>query len=156
MRIQFELDRADVRELNVLVRALCALNVLYLRAHPRTPLLKRSGVRYRTQPAGCERFLTIPKVLAAGSGDCDQLAPWRAAELRVHHGIRAMPEVRRMGNRLWHVYVRYPNGKVEDISAVLGMPIPPRLAALGRAILRKRHASTHPYRSARAGRLFPA
>ena len=142
MLIQFDLETVDVRHLNVLVRSLCALDVLYLRAHPQTPLLKQSGVRYATQPGGCERFLTVPKILAAGSGDCDQLAPWRAAELRVREGIQALPEVRRMSDKLWHVYVRMPNGAVEDISAHLGMPVPESLARIGRAIIaRRQHES---------------
>lgn len=150
MLIEFNLPTVDVKHLNVLVRALCALDVLYLRAHPQTPLLKSSGVVYRTQPHGCERFKTVPDVIAAGSGDCDQLAPWRAAELRVRHGIKALPEVKRMSANLWHVYVRMPDGSVEDISAHLGMPVPPRLAALGREILRKKNAhapAAYPARS---------
>ena|GEM_PF-1606828 len=138
MIIEFHLPRVDVTRLNVLVRALTALNVLWLREHPRAPLLKRSGVRYNTQPIGCERFLTIPSILQRGNGDCDQLASWRAAELRERFGIKALPEVRQMGEKLWHVYVRLPNGKVEDISAHLGMPVPPNLAALGRKIIRER------------------
>lgn len=150
MLIEFNLPTVDVRHLNVLVRSLCALDVLYLRAHPRTPLLKASGVVYKTQPHGCERFKTIPNVIAAGNGDCDQLAPWRAAELRVRHGVKAMPEVKRMGENLWHVYVRMPDGSVEDISAHLGMPVPPRLAALGREILRKKNANASAAYSARS------
>lgn len=149
MRIEFSLPTVDVKHLNALVRTLCALDVLYLQQHPETPLLKESGVVYKTQPAGCERFLTVPAVLAAGSGDCDQLAPWRAAELRVRQGIKALPEVRRMSDRLWHVYVRMPNGSVEDISAHLGMPVPASLAALGREIIRKRNKHVTTARSHR-------
>lgn len=137
MIIQYELEQVDRAQLGVLLRALVALNILYLRAHPRTPLLKRSGVRYESQSASHERFKTIPQVIAANGGDCDQLVPWRVAELRMQ-GIRANPEVRKMGRNLWHVYVRMPNGRVEDISAHLGMPIPASLAKLGRAIIRDR------------------
>ena len=144
MIIEFHLPRVDVTRLNVLVRALTALNVLWLREHPRAPMLKASGVRYDTQPMGCERFLTIPSILARGNGDCDQLAPWRAAEMRVRQGIKALPEVRQMGPKLWHVYVRLPDGRVEDISAHLGMPIPPRLARLGRAIISERERRNAP------------
>ena len=141
MIIEYHLTDVDRDQLTVLLRALCALDMLYLRSHPDTPDLKKSGVVYKTQPGGCERFLTIPMILQRGSGDCDQLAPWRCAELRVRHGIKAFPEVRKMSDHLWHVYVRCPNGKVEDISAHLGMPVPPSLAKLGRAILeKKKHA----------------
>lgn len=158
MKIEFELAHVDVPQVTILVRALTALNMLYLRKHPNAPLLSESGVKYRSQPAGCERFKTIPMILAAGSGDCDQLAPYRAAELRVRYGIKAMPEVKRMSANLWHVYVRYPDGRVEDVSAALGMRVPPRLAAIGRAIIRRRqraHARTGS-RLAHSGRAFPA
>lgn len=152
MLVEFNLPTVDVKHLNVLVRALCALDVLYLRANPRTPSLKESGVRYANQPRGCERFLTVPAILARGNADCDQLAPWRAAELRVRHGIKAMPEVRRMSENLWHVYVRMPNGSVEDISAHLGMKVPERLARIGRAIIARKNASAHhPSRLAAVG-----
>jgi hypothetical protein len=148
--IEFNLPTVDVRHLNVLVRSLCALDVLYLRAHPQTPLLKQSGVVYKTQPHGCERFKTVPDVIAAGSGDCDQLAPWRAAELRVRQGIRALPEVKRMSDKLWHVYVRLPDGTVEDISAHLGMPVPAALARIGRAILARKNPHAPALATARA------
>jgi hypothetical protein len=157
MRIEFELARVDAPQVTVLVRALTALNMLYLRTHPRAPLLHKSGVVYKTQPGSSERFKTIPAILAAGNADCDQLAPWRAAELRVRYGIAAMPEVKRMGKNLWHVYVRYPDGRVEDVSAALGMPVPARLAALGREILRrKRRAPVIGSRFAHVRRAFPA
>lgn len=139
MLIEFNVPSpVDARTLNIFCRALCAYDVMWLRQHPETPPLYKSGVRYVEQPMGVEEFKPIPLVLAAGSGDCNQLAPWRAAEIRVRHGIKALPEVKQMGPRLFHVYVRLPNGEVEDTSARLGMAVPERLAALGREILRKR------------------
>lgn len=139
MLIEFDIPSPiDTRALNIFVRTLCAYDVLWLQRHPNTPPLLKSGVRYMQQPPGVERFKPIPLVLAAGEGDCDQLAPWRAAELRVRHGIRAMPEVKQMGPNLWHVFVRMPNGRAEDVSAHLGMRVPPRLAAIGRMILANR------------------
>jgi hypothetical protein len=152
--IEFHVLEADRAQLHVLLRALTALNMLYLKANPNTPDLKSSGVVYKQQPAGCERFLTIPLIMRAGNADCDQLAPWRAAELRVRHGIKALPEVRKMGAHLWHVYVRYPDGKVEDPSAHLGMRIPPRLAALGRKILKQKNHHAPTTTSTRAGRAW--
>jgi hypothetical protein len=125
----------DVKALNIFVRALCAYDVLWLRRNPSTPNIYESGVRYRTQPVGVEQFKPIPMVIAAGEADCDQLAPWRAAELRERHGIKALPEVRQMGKALFHVYVRLPDGKVEDVSARLGMAIPKKIVAKGREIL---------------------
>lgn len=139
MLIEFTLPSpVTTQQLNIFVRALCAYDVLWLRAHPETPNIYESGVRYETQAAGCEHFAAIPLVLAAKSGDCDQLAPWRAAELRVRHNIKAMPEVKQMSRNLWHVFVRYPDGRAEDVSAHLGMKVPAKLAAAGRKLLEDR------------------
>lgn len=132
----------DARTLNIFVRALCAYNVLWLRAHPDTPNIFESGVRYQTQPIGVEHFIPIPLIIQAGSGDCDQLASWRAAELRVRKNVKAMPEVKRMGSGLFHVFVRMPNGAAEDISAHLGMPVPQKLAAIGRAMIERKHGKS--------------
>ena len=136
MRVLFEIQRpVSVRQLNVLTRALCALNVDWLRRHPNAPTLKASGVRYRTQDIGFEFFKMVPEIIAAGSGDCDQLAAWRAAEIRVRYGVRAMPEVVQISPRMFHAFVRFPNGRAEDISAHLGMRVPRRFVVAGRAKL---------------------
>lgn len=149
MLIEFELPSpVDVKVLNIFVRALCAYDVLWLQRHPETPNVYESGVRYSTQPLGVERFKPIPLILAQGTADCDQLAPWRAAELRVRHGVRALPEVKQMGRALFHVFVRLPNGKAEDISAHLGMKVPERLAAAGRMLLGKQRTPHAPVRPA--------
>lgn len=151
MLIEFDIPSpVDERVLNIFVRALCAYDVLWLQRHPETPDLYKSGVKYERQPMGAERFLPIPMVIAAGGGDCDQLAPWRAAELRVRHGIKAMPEVRKMESHLFHVFVRMPNGKAEDISARLGMSIPSHLVAKGQEILRRQRGSATHARSSAA------
>lgn len=106
--------------------ALCdvvhALNVSFLRAHPDFPALYASGVRYASEPVEQrEQFCTAPAVLAQGWGDCDDLAPWRSAELVVRLGIDARPEVLRVGPRAWHVIVKLPDGRTLDPSKALGM-----------------------------------
>lgn len=136
LRIQFELESVAVQDLNVLCRALCLLNVRFLRQNPHTPTLRQAGIRYVSQPLGVERFKTIPQLMAAGGGDCDQLAPARAAELRVR-GVAAWPEVIQITPNLYHVFVRYPSGRAEDISAHLGMEVPPKLMAAGQLVIRK-------------------
>jgi hypothetical protein len=146
MLIEFDIPSpVDVKVLNIFVRALCAYDVLWLQRHPETPDLYTSGVRYRTQPLGIERFKPIPLILAQRNADCDQLAPWRAAELRVRHGIKAMPEVKQMGKALFHVFVRLPNGQAEDVSAHLGMAVPERLAAAGRKLPKPKKAPRYAY-----------
>ncbi len=54
---------------------------------------------------------------------CDDLAPWRCAELR-HQGERARIRIqwKRFPNgKLFHIVVRRENGEIEDPSAILGM-----------------------------------
>jgi len=66
-----------------------------------------------------ERWQTITDVYRRGYGDCEDLAAIRVAELR-RERIRAVPWFRRKNN-IWHVVVKYPNGKIEDPSRILGM-----------------------------------
>lgn len=73
---------------------------------------------------GGERFRDIPKIIANGGGDCDNVATWRAAELR-QLGIAAQPYItwrrRPDGGMTYHVIVRWPDGSSEDPSLLLGM-----------------------------------
>lgn len=105
---------------------LVALNMDYLkRVKRRVPQLYAAGVRYRRERrpergGRVERFATIPTVLRTGWGDCEDLAAWRVAELRMG-GIRAIPWIIRPHARVYHVQVRHPSGAVEDPSRKLGM-----------------------------------
>lgn len=81
------------------------------------------GVRWRPEPPGDESFDRPSQVLARKWGDCDDLAPWRAAELRVtgvdpYAKAIAVPS----GPRKWHAIVQRGNGDIEDPSAWAGMP----------------------------------
>jgi hypothetical protein len=107
-----------------LLEALVEIDRLYLRTH-RVPPLYRSGVRYRHEPddGTPEEFAAIPQVLRRGWGDCDDLAPWRVAELR-EAGEAARIRItwrRPRGRRLYHVLVRRADGRIEDPSKLLGM-----------------------------------
>lgn len=102
---------------------LLAKDEAYLRENPQTPLLIDSGVRYEREPPGQELWLTIPWVRLMGHGDCEDLACWRAAELRVRgedarpfHTLRYTPK-----GRLYHIRVKRADGTIEDPSAALGM-----------------------------------
>ncbi len=109
--------------LGVLLRALSASNLAYLRQHPRTPALYRAGVRYRAEPFPREEWRGVAEVLREHHGDCEDLACWRVAELR-RRGVAAEPIFRhRQVGRLsvYHILVRHPDGTVEDPSALLGM-----------------------------------
>lgn len=112
------------RVLRVLLRALAAADVEYLRAHPDTPPLYRSGVRYRAERVPREYWKGIAETLEDGHGDCEDLACWRCAELIVRQRVAAEPvfRYRRVGRlSVYHILVRTPDGRIEDPSAALGM-----------------------------------
>ena len=118
---------ASERVLALLLEALTQANELFLAAHPNTPPLYQSGVRYMQEPPGAEEWNTIPVCLDEwqhGRGsDCEDLACWRVAELR-RAGIPATPSFffRRRGElSIYHIIVRLPDGTREDPSSLLGM-----------------------------------
>lgn len=104
--------------------ALVAANVAWLAVHPDTPGLFLAGVRYARECAGYEIWRTIPALIEAGTGDCEDLAAARVAELcadgrtaRLRLSATGAPS----GGRLtYHVTVWTPEGE-EDPSAILGM-----------------------------------
>lgn len=81
-----------------------------------------AGLRWRPEPPGQERFDLAPVVVGRGWGDCDDLAPWWAAQLR-HTGQdrRARARVRRTGEKTWHAEVVRGDGSVDDPSVAAGM-----------------------------------
>ena len=108
------------REINSAV----LVNIAHLQAHPETPSLYESGVRYRMEPPGVEDVCDIEEVLRRGWADCAMLVAYRVAELRVRHNEKASVRVKwkRHGRkRYFHVVVRRANGRIEDPSIRLGM-----------------------------------
>jgi hypothetical protein len=111
--------------LRLMMEALIAANVAFLRRHPETPRLYESGVRYEEEPGTQDDWNDIPETLSLGVGDCEDLAGWRIAELRIAGELAAMPRVSVFaeGNRVtYHVAVRRAAGLIEDPSRELGMP----------------------------------
>ena len=116
----------NARSLRALLDCLVSLDIAYRMAHPKTPALYRSGVRYRRTV----EWDQTPVLYARQYGDCKSLSATRIAELRCA-GIACDPEFRwipapdRDGNN-YHILVRRapcaeaPQG-VEDPSKVLGM-----------------------------------
>lgn len=81
------------------------------------------GVRWRPEPPGDEHFDHGLMVQGRGWGDCDDLAPWHAASLRVtgkDRGAKAF--VKPSGPGRWHALVRRSDGRIEDPSLAAGMP----------------------------------
>jgi hypothetical protein len=123
----FDVLDASSREavLRLMMEALIAANVAYLRLHPDTPRLYESGIRYEEEPGTQDDWNDIPETLSLGVGDCEDLAGWRIAELRLQGEQAAMPRVTvfTQGNRVtYHIAVRRAAGHIEDPSRELGMP----------------------------------
>lgn len=109
-------------------------NINLLIAYPKKiPRLYESGIFYKTPENACGGdvwqdilvMLPQPPFNGRGFGDCKDLACYRAAELTVRDGIRAVPIVKRKwlerGFGLYHVLVGFPDGTTEDPSILLGM-----------------------------------
>lgn len=113
-----------------ILNSLVKVNRQYIRTHT-CPRIYDSGVRYQEEPAGTtEEFAAIPVILSRGWGDCDDLAPWRVAELReqgedarIRIQWKQLPQ-----GKLYHIVVRREDGSVEDPSALLGMYQPRKKA----------------------------
>jgi len=114
--------------MTVMLDMLTAVDELELRAYPHLPLLYRSGVKYYREPFGDDPWQDVLTTLSVGYGDCEDFAAWRAAELRVRYGIAAVCEFHHLitdkMQHKFHIFVRYPDGRLEDPSAILGMKPP--------------------------------
>lgn len=78
------------------------------------------GIKYRREPPGREWWESatdILGVLADRSGDCEDLAALRAAELRLYEGDHARVKVVRT-SRAFHAVVEREDGSIEDPSRV--------------------------------------
>lgn len=122
-------DREQSNEvLGFALDALFRIDCSYLGNHPDTPLIYQSGVRYKREPLGQERWQDVPTLLKERFGDCEDLACWRAAELYVR-GVPARPAFRyrkavTKGGKpitVYHIVVSLPGGAIEDPSRALGM-----------------------------------
>lgn len=141
MRIEMEILEPIVPNLRLPLEALVQQDVRYLRSHPRTPPLYEAGVVWRMEGLNrctgrpAEHFATIPEVMEQGWGDCEDLAAWRAAELRLAGHPRAYAFAVRSGKmrhpelglvNLIHILTSRDGScnprAIEDPSIVLGMP----------------------------------
>jgi hypothetical protein len=83
----------------------------------------RRGVRWRPEPyLDGEHFDLAGVVARRGWGDCDDLAPWLAGELRASgEDPDAVPRVYKSGPKRWHVVVQTGSGEILDPSKWAGM-----------------------------------
>lgn len=101
-------------------------------------------VRWKPEPPGQEHFDHAGVVARRGWGDCDDLAPWHAASLRVtgeDRGARAI--VRRSGPKRWHCIVKRSDGSIDDPSIEAGMPAPARKVGILGAVQPPMHERLH-------------
>jgi hypothetical protein len=137
-------DPAHLAPLQILLEWLTRVNQWHLRRSLRRlekglsdralPPIYASGVKYRVRGPGESHWLDTPAVLTQGAGDSEDLAAWRAAELRVHgvdaepvvswqwtpSSIRASGRSPNSGRWVAHSAVRHPDGRIEDPSKILG------------------------------------
>ena len=109
--------------LKAMLEALILANLFYLRHRPDTPPLYAAEVPYVVEPPGRDNWQDIPRTLALREGDCEDLACYRIAELRMQ-GEKAKPHVtaKKIGTfTLFHIQVERGDGKIEDPSRILGM-----------------------------------
>jgi hypothetical protein len=100
------------------VEACCA----DLRAWRDAPSIYSAGVRYRAEPRGSERWQLPRETEREGSGDCEDLASWLCAQLRVTgEDTRATVTTYQSAPGIRHCVVRRGNGTIEDPSRRLGM-----------------------------------
>lgn len=113
------------------LEGLTALDEQLLRDHPELPALADSGVVYDKSPTS--KWRTVVDILNGDKGpklkaDCEALAPWRAAELRVSgEDPAAHVLVYPSGTSKFHAIVMRGDGTLEDPSLALGMKGPPQL-----------------------------
>jgi hypothetical protein len=84
------------------------------------PRLYSSGTHYEREDPGEEEWKNARELLRTKRGDCEDLASYLAAELRVYDKLDARVVIRpnRMGG--YHAVVEV-NGRILDPSAKLGM-----------------------------------
>jgi len=117
------ITRADLtRALELGTRAAEAQLRAAERAGRPLPPIYAAGVRYMRHDPN-ERWQTPIETLRRGGGDCEDLAMWRAAELRLA-GEPARVVWRRTGPRVLHAVVQRADGRLEDPSRALGMRAP--------------------------------
>lgn len=149
------------RFLACLLWALIFANESYLIVNPRTPTLYNAGVRWEAEKptgrsacpngTGQEKFLGVRQVIADGKADCEDVASYRVADVRLGRATkRGLPPrtphpkpvvclppypMRSVGPAvmpafykrrtsygwLYHIVVAWPDGTLEDPSRVLGM-----------------------------------
>jgi hypothetical protein len=106
------------------IEGLTLLDEQILSSSPDFPRLYESGVVYRKEAKDTWRH--ADDVLCSGWGDCEDLASWRVAELRVSgEDPDSYVYVYQSGPHRYHAVVARGDGRIEDPSLILGMQVSP-------------------------------
>lgn len=116
--------------LYAMLDALVLADVLFFQSNPQTPGVYEAGLQYQAEEIGHDDWRDVPSVLDHKGGDCEDLACYRVAELRVRTGENCKPYISwQMVNSakygtftLYHIRVQRADGSIEDPSKILGMP----------------------------------
>lgn len=112
----------SVAVLHALLAEHVAACVADLHAWAHAVPLYRAGVRYRAEASGRERWQLPRETESLGYGDCEDLASYRCAELRVSgEDRRATVTTYQSAPHIRHCVVRRGDGRIEDPSRRLGM-----------------------------------
>lgn len=128
MRIRIAVPDAHISPevLNAALEATTAANQAMLAsgdAEPISEAIKHGAVKWKPEPfKDGEHFDLSSTVTNRGWGDCDDLAPALAAELR-ESGIdpEARAVVKKSGPKRWHAVTELSSGRILDPSAMAGM-----------------------------------
>lgn len=115
------IDATDPEQVRAAVTGLAAISVAQMIARNLPPLYGGT-IRYEREPPGRERWQTALETAWLRTGDCEDLAAYRLAELIRAGELSARIVVRVIvPNRLLHIQVQRANGMIEDPSKLLGM-----------------------------------
>lgn len=109
---------SSAASLNAMLEGFVRMQQQLLHRRERTPPLYMSGIKYRNEPPGQDHWATVPEVLKQGWGDCEDLAGWRAAELR-QMGEHAHAVAVKTRSGKWHAVVLRADCSVEDPSRIV-------------------------------------
>ena len=80
------------------------------------------GIIWKPEPKGDEFFDNAQTIIQRGWGDCDDLAPWKAASLRATgEDPGAIAKVVKSGPSMYHAIVERSDGAIDDPSVECGM-----------------------------------
>ena len=119
-----DVDRSTIE---IMLRAMVAVNRAWLRRNPAAPHLYDAGARYIREPQGGGYWMDYGEILRRGGADCEDLATalvawYQETGQEPYASIQVLEYPDQTTDMIhWHVVVRRRDGTIEDPSRVLGM-----------------------------------